>query len=143
MRISNHYIINRKGGIMSGGLRKEIFTEQIPAYHERSDFLKSLGRDDLSASHDYLVYKKLLLLYTEAKRDKSGEKKKFIEPLEKEIRTCADQMYRIFSCNISNPHQKMRMDLFLKHPKLYDIFMDLNDNFVLPIRQRNRGKNNK
>ena len=138
-----HYIINRKGGIMSGGLRKEIFTEQIPAYHERSDFLKSLGRDDLSASHDYLVYKKLLLLYTEAKRDKSGEKKKFLEPLEKEIRTCADQMYRIFSCNISNPHQKMRMDLFLKHPKLYDIFMDLNDNFVLPIRQRNRGKNNK
>ncbi len=138
-----HYIINRKGGTMSGGLRKEILTDQIPAYHERSQFLKSIGREDLSASHDYLVYKKLLLLYTEARRDKTGEKKQFMEPLATEIRTCADQMYRIYSCNIADPHQKMRMELFLKNPKLYDLFMDVNDNFVLPLRQRRRRKKGK
>ncbi len=134
-----HYIINRKGGIMSGGLRKEIFTNQIPAYHERSEFLRSIGRDDLSASHDYMVYKKLLLLYTEARRDKTGEKKKFMEPLAKEIMTCADQMYRIYSCDIADPHQKMRMELFLKNPKFYDIFMDLNEGIVLPLRQKLSG----
>ena len=138
-----HYIINRKGGIMSGGLRKEIFTNQIPAYHERSEFLRSIGRDDLSASHDYMVYKKLLLLYTEARRDKTGEKKKFMEPLAEELRTCADQMYRIFSCDIADPHQKMRMEMFLKNPKLYDLFMDLNEGIVLPLRQKLRGRKGK
>ncbi len=131
-----HYIINRKGGAMSGGLRKEIITEQIPSYHARSSLLESLGRKDLQASHDYLVYKKLLLLYTEARRDKTGEKKKFMEPLAREIRTCADQMYRVYTCDIADPHQKMRMELFLKNPKLYNWFMDINEGFVLPFRQR-------
>ncbi|MBE5842618.1 MAG: glycosyltransferase [Butyrivibrio sp.] len=134
-----HYIINRKGGAMSGGLRKEIITEQIPSYHTRSKLLEDLGRKDLQASHDYLVYKKLLLLYTEARRDKTGEKKKFMEPLAQEIRTCADQMYRIFTCDIADPHQKMRMELFLKNPKLYDMFMDLNEGIILPLRQRLSG----
>ncbi len=138
-----HYIINRKGGIMSTTLRQQIITEQIPSYHERSRFLEIIGRADLARSHDYLVYKKLLLLYTEARRDETGELKKYMEPLAREIRTCADQMYRIFSCDIANPHQKMRMELFLKHPKLYDMFMDVNDGFVLPLRQKIRGKNKK
>ncbi len=138
-----HYIINRKDGIMSGGLRKEIFTEQIPAYHERSDFLKKIGRKDLSAEHDYLVFKKLLVLYTEARRDKTGEKSKFMEPLEEEIRTCADQMYRVFSCDIADPHQKFRMELFLKNPKLYNLFTDFNEKFVLPLKLKNRGKSRK
>jgi hypothetical protein len=66
-----------------------------------------------------------------------------MEPLATEIRTCADQMYRIYSCNIADPHQKMRMELFLKNPKLYDLFMDVNDNFVLPLRQRRRRKKGK
>ena len=134
-----HYIINRKGGIMSGGLRKEIFTEQIPAYHERSRFLKSIGRDDLSAEHDYLVYKKLLVLYTEARRDKTGEKKQFLKPLEEEIRTCADQMYRIYSCDIADPHQKFRMELFLKNPMFYNWFTDFNEKYILPRKLRRRG----
>ncbi|WP_051209173.1 glycosyltransferase family 2 protein [Butyrivibrio sp. WCD3002] len=138
-----HYIINRKGGAMGAGLRKEILTEQIPSYHARSELLEEIGRRDLAASHDYMVYKKLLLLYTEARRDKTGEKKKFMEPLAEEIKTCANQMYRVFSCDIADPHQKMRMELFLKNPKFYDLFMDLNEGIVLPLRQKFSGGHKK
>ncbi len=133
-----HYIIGREGSIMAAGLREEILTEQIPSYREKDRFLKSIGRKDLADTHDYLVYKKLLILYTEAGRDRTGGKKKYRKPLGEEIRKLSGDLERISSSPIADPHQLMRMKLFLKSPWLYDRFTDINEGVILPARRRMR-----
>ena len=35
------------------------------------------------------------------------------------------------------------MELFLKNPKFYDLFMDLNEGVVLPLRQKFSGGHKK
>jgi len=131
-----HYIIDRKDSIMNQGACDGILTDQIPAYLKRDEYLKSIGRDDLVNTQDYLMYKKLLLLYTEARRDKSGNKKHIKEELEKRIRNCKDRIDEIYGCRIANPHERMRMDLFLWHPWAYNLFMDVNEGIILPLRRK-------
>ncbi len=133
-----HYIIDRKDSIMNQGACEGILTDQIPAYHARDEFLIEIGREDLVNTQDYLMYKKLLLLYTEARRDKTGSKKALMNELANEIETCRDRIYEVYSCRIANPHEKFRMKLFLWHPWAYNLFMDINEGIILPIRQRNR-----
>jgi hypothetical protein len=129
-----NYIIDRKGSIMNQGVNRGILTDQIPAYDAKEAFLSSIGREDLARTHRYLVCKKLLLLYTEARRSKDPEKQASLKALEKVIRTSVKDR-RIFSCRIADPHQKLRMDLFQISPLLYDAFMDVNDGLVMPLRQ--------
>ncbi len=133
-----HYIIDRKDSIMNQGACEGILTDQIPAYLARDEYLRSIGREDLVNTQDYLMYKKLLLLYTEARRDKTGKKSKIKEELASKIRTCKDRIDEIYSCDIANPHERMRMDLFLWHPWAYNLFMDINEKFILPLRQKHR-----
>ena len=137
-----HYIIGREGSIMAGGLREEILTEQIPSYREKDRYLRSIGRKDLEDIHDYLVYKKLLLLYTQARRDKTGEKKRFKKPLEKELKNLSRDLERISKTPVSDPHQLFRMKLFLINPWLFDRFTDINEGVILPARYRLRGRKN-
>ena len=43
-----NYIIDREGSIMNVKINSRTFTDQIPAYWERSSFLRELGRRDLA-----------------------------------------------------------------------------------------------
>ncbi len=132
------YVTDRQGSIMNQGMNKGIITDQIPAYLAKDAFLLSIGRKDLVNAHDYLVYKKLLLLYTEARRSKDEKKKKDLPELADFIRTGGERMEEIYSCRIADPHQKLRMKLFLIHPACYNVFMDINDGIILPLRRKLR-----
>lgn len=131
-----NYIIDRKDSIMNQGMNRGILTDQIPAYRAKDAYLQSIGRQDLVDTHDYLVYKKLLLLYTEARRSHSSLKKADMGELARVIRGAGERFTAIYSCRIADPHQKFRMQLFLKSPVLYDMFMDVNDGVIIPLRQR-------
>lgn len=138
-----NYTVDRKESIMNRGVTKAILTDQIPAYMDKDAYLESLGRKDLMYTHKYYTYKKLLLLYTEARRTaartkdaaKAEEQKNIMKQLSDVINGCRKDYDNIYSCRVCDKHQKLRMNLFLKSPVLYNIFMDLNDNIVLPIRQ--------
>lgn len=127
-----HYIIDRGGSIMNRGVNPRIITDQIPAYKEKSAFLRLIGRDDLADTHDYLVYKKLLALYTQTFRQRDGASLR--RQLRSEIETCRERMEQIYTCRIADPHQKLRMQLFLTHPALYNVFTAVNDNVIHRIR---------
>ena len=135
-----HYIINRRDSIMGTPLREEILTEQLPSYREKDAFLTGIGRQDLTDTHDYLVYKKLLLLYTQARRgtpDRSVSVYK--EPLMRELSQLPGDYARIAASPIADPHQLLRMRLYMRRPWLYDRFMDINDTLILPLRARLSG----
>lgn len=132
------YVVDRKDSIMNQGVRWEILTQQIPSYKERDRILISVGRQDLADIHDYMVYKKLLILYTLARRSKDREKKAKMCALGKEIKNSKERFDFIYSTPVSNPHQKLRTRLFLIHPLLFNIFTDINDTFILPYKNRQR-----
>jgi|GEM_PF-161347 len=134
------YVVDRKDSIMNTGVRWEILNHQIPSYKERGEILKKAGRDDLYYIHYYMVYKKLLLLYTQARRSKDFEKKEKMKALAKVIRNARDEFDSLYNCPIAKKGEELRMKLFLMNPFLYDVFMDLNDGIVIPMKQKIRNK---
>lgn len=131
-----NYVVDRSGSIMNQGVRWEILTQQIPSYMEKDEVLRQFGRPDLADIHDYMVYKKLLLLYTQARRSDDPERSSKMKALAKVIRQSADRFDVIYGTAVADPHQAMRMKLFLMSPCLYDLFMDVNDTFVIPWKQK-------
>ncbi len=78
--------------------------------------------EDLADTLDYLMYKKLLDYYSEAKLDKTGDKSKYLEDITKYIEKCRDSVDRIYSSSIADPKEKKRMQKFLDHRWTYDHF---------------------
>ncbi|MCI2048605.1 MAG: glycosyltransferase [Lachnospiraceae bacterium] len=135
-----NYIIDRKDSIMNRGVNSAILTEQLPAYEAKNRFLVSIGRTDLMYTHRYLEYKKLLVLCTEARRSGDPEKRAALPGLVAALRTAKDGFDRIYACPIADPHQKLRMRLFLWNPVLFYLFTDLNDGIVMPLRRALAGR---
>lgn len=134
-----NYIIDREGSIMNIRINSRTFTDQIPAYRERSSFLRSLGREDLADIHDYFVYKRLLLFYNQVKKSKLPEKKEYLQKITYVIHENREAYDRIYRCPVANPNEKRKMDLFLKSPRLYWCVMCINEAVILPIKMR-RGR---
>jgi len=135
-----NYIIDREGSIMNVKINSRTFTDQIPAYWERSSFLRALGRRDLADIHDYFVYKRLLLFYNQLKKSKAPDKKKYLKEITDIIYKNRDDYERIYRCRIANPNEKRKMELFLKSPRLYWCVMRINEAVVLPMKMRKKGR---
>lgn len=135
-----HYIVSRQGSIMGAGVSRRILDEQIPAYNERRKTLLDIGRNDLADIHDYQVLKKMLLLYTEARRSKIPEKRSCMPGIAAVINGAKKDEGRIYSCAIADPHEHLRFKLFTLHPFFYNLFMDVNEAVVLPFRQKLRAR---
>lgn len=133
-----NYIIDREGSIMNTQINPRTFTDQIPAYREKTRFLQELGRQDLADVHDYFFYKRLLLFYNQLKRSKLTDKKKYLQEIREIIYENKGNYDRVYQCSIANPNEKKKMDLFLKSPKLYWGVMVLNEAVILPLKTRNK-----
>lgn len=135
---------------MNTRVNPRTFSDQIPAYREKTEFLKNLGRQDLADTHDYFFYKRLLLFYNELKRtgfsDRS-EKKRYLDEITDVIYECVRKdggaYDRIYQCSAANPNEKKKMDLFLKSPRLYWCVMILNEAIILPYKRRRAKKEKK
>ena len=134
-----NYIIDRSDSIMNQGVKWDILTHQIPAYRKRNQVLEDAGYPELAYIHQYMVYKKLLLLYTQVRRSSDPEKKAKMNAISEVIKGVKDNYSKIYSCRIADPHQELRMKLFLKSPVLYNAFMAVNDTFIIPVKVKLRG----
>ena len=133
-----NYITDRSGSIMNQGVKWDILTQQIPAYKERNKVLEDATYPELAYIHQYMVYKKLLLLYTQVRRSKDPEKKAKMDALSEVIKGAKDNYDNIYNCRIADPHQELRMKLFLKSTVLYNAFMAVNDTFIIPLKVKFR-----
>lgn len=131
-----NYIIDREGSIMNVRINSRTFTDQIPAYRERSDFLRTLGREDLADIHDYFVSKRLLLFYNQVRKSRMPEKKLYLHKITNVINENRGAFDRIYRCPVANPNEKRKMDIFLKSPRLYWWVICLNEAVILPIKTR-------
>ena len=117
-----HYIIDRKEGLKTQEGFFCMFSEWIPSLMEARAYLSGLGRADLCYSQDYLMYKRLLDYYSQAKRDKSGDKSKYLPEIVSTIEKCKDYFEKIYESRIADPKEKKRMQKFLEHRWIYDHF---------------------
>ncbi|WP_408072107.1 glycosyltransferase family 2 protein [Butyrivibrio sp. JL13D10] len=117
-----HYIIDRKDSIGSQEGFFCIFSEWIPSCNSVKAFLKQIGMEELADTQDYLMYKRLLDYYVEAKNDKTGDKSKYLDDITAYIERCREDVDRIYGVGIADPKEKKRMLKFLDHRWTFDHF---------------------
>lgn len=131
-----NYIIDREGSTMNTQINPRTFTDHIPAYYEKTKFLKELGRQDLADIHDYFFYKRLLLFYSRLEKENIPEKDAFLKDLERIIRADKDRYKKVFGCPDADPRDYKKMKLFLKSPALYSLWIRLEERVVVPLKVR-------
>lgn len=136
-----NYVVNRSGSIMNQRINERIFTDQIPLYMEKRQFLQEIGREDLVQIHNLFFYKRLLLHYMELQKNKPENyevlSKKLIQLLKKE----KENIKKAYNSPTSNANEKKRMELFLKSPKLYKVIDQINESYLIPNKQVLRNQN--
>lgn len=132
----HNYICDRSTSIMNKGVNKRIFTDLIPNLYDRSEYLRSIGREDLALLQDYFLYKRLLLFYTQVVRSRDPDKKAHKAYLRQKLEEGKEHYEAVFSIPLANTNEYRKMKLFLTSPFLYRVAMRLNDTFLIPIKVR-------
>lgn len=129
-----NYIIDREGSIMNSQINPRTFTDQIPAYYEKTAFLKGLGRQDLAEIHDYFFYKRLLLFYDQLERSDRADREAYLNKIAEVIKKDRDHYAAAFGCPVADPRDGRRMQLFLKSPKRYSRRRRIEERIVIPLK---------
>ena len=134
-----NYIIDREGSIMNAQINSRTFTDQIPTYYEKTEFLKELGRQDLADIHDYFFYKRLLLFYNQLEKTNTPDKDRFLEQLTRIIRENSMRYETAFDCPVADPRDYKKMKLFLKSPARYSRRVRLEERVIIPVKAKIKG----
>ena len=126
-----NYIIDREGSIMNTQINPRTFTDQIPAYYEKTEFLKKIGREDLADIHDYFFYKRLLLFYNRLDLAADASYRERIVAI---VKRDADRMQRAFRCDLAAPKERRRAALFLKSRARYQRSVRWEEQVVIPLK---------
>lgn len=129
-----NYIIDREGSIMNTQINPRTFTDQIPAYYEKTKFLIKLGRQDLADIHDYFFYKRLLLFYDRLQKTNIPDRDKYLEQITQIIRDNREHYERAYSCAVADRRDYDKMKLFLKSPVRYVHRMRFEEQVVIPLK---------
>ena len=131
-----NYIIDREGSIMNMRINSHTFTDQIPAYYEKTAFLEKLGRQDLADIHDYFFYKRLLLFYDAAEQSQDKDRAGFLAELTRIIEKNKHRYEKAFTCSAADPRDYRKMKLFLKSPARYSRRRRWEERAVIPLKAK-------
>ena len=123
-----NYIFDRSDSIMNSKKVERLLTDQVPAYREKGEFLLAIGEKELFLTHQFFFYKRMLLHYKDAKEKKPEGYQSFLKDIRKII--CENPVWEAFDGKSKG--EWLRMKLFTISPALYDGFIYVNDNYILP-----------
>lgn len=129
-----NYIIDREGSIMNTQINPRTFTDQIPAYREKTKFLVDLGRQDLADIHDYFFYKRLLLFYNQLKERELPEGDKYLQKITDIIYENRKRIELVFTCPVADSRDRRKAKLFLKSPARYWRKVKWEQSVVIPCK---------
>ena len=129
-----NYIIDREESIMNCRINSRTFTDQIPAYYEKTELLRNLGREDLALTHDYFFYKRLLLFYWELSgmEDSGGYMMRLAEILGKD----RERAQEAFRTQMADQRDRKKLKLFYKSPAAYCRKMRWDEQVVIPCKAK-------
>ena len=129
-----NYIIDREGSYMNARINEHTLADQVPAYYEKTKFLKELGREDLADIHDYFFFKRLLLFYEGAYRMKTADGKRYMQEFARMIEDNKQHYERVYGCAVAVPRDYRKMKLFLRSPLFYIWQANLDERVVIPLK---------
>lgn len=124
---------------MNTQINSRTFTDQIPTYYEKTQFLKALGRQDLADIHDYFFYKRLLFFYSQLEKSDHPDKDRFLDQLTQIIRENRGNYARAYACPVADSRDYKKMKLFLKSPERYSRRIRLEERVIIPIKAKIKG----
>ena len=127
-----NYIIDREDSIMNCRINSRTFTDQIPAYYEKTKLLQNLGREDLALTHDYFFYKRLLVFYGNI--FEAGDSGDYLPKLEEILRRERKRAETAFQSPVADPKDRKRLKLFYRSPAAYCRKLRWNDRVVIPCK---------
>ena len=119
---------------MNTQINPRTFTDQIPAYYEKTVFLKEMGRQDLADIHDYFFYKRLLLFYDQLERSEREDKAQYLNKITQVIIENKERYDVAFRCSEADPRDYKKMKLFLKSPERYSRRMRMEERVIIPLK---------
>lgn len=125
-----NYIIDREGSIMNTQINSRTFTDQIPAYYEKTKFLQELGRQDLARVHDYFFYKRLLLFYAQTSH------RPYRLELENVLRRDKEKVRAAFCDPMVDSRDRRKAALFYRSPARYCSRIRWEERVVIPLKVR-------
>lgn len=130
-----NYVTDRSGSIMNAGINARIFTDQIPLYYEKRDYLQSIDREDLVNIHNFFFYKRLLLHYLELQKNKPKNYKSFSKQIVNIVKSEIPYIDAAYKTPISTRNEEMRMKIFRTSAKGYYYFSLINEKYIIPQKQ--------
>lgn len=127
-----NYIIDREESIMNCRINSRTFTDQIPAYYEKTQLLRDLGREDLALTHDYFFYKRLLLFYWELSKTEDGGG--YMMRLEEILGRDRKRAEEAFRSPVADPRDRRKLKLFYKSPAAYCRKLQWDEQVVIPCK---------
>lgn len=141
-----NYVINRPGSIMAQGMNPRMFTDLLPAYLEKEEYLKKMQDDSLVVLHQYHYLKKLIGWYRQIDSQKRtissnrySEWKQTIVDVFKEHKNSLNDVYK---CHLCSKNDRIKFQLFVKCPEIYCRIMNINDSTILKFRLMLRKRRN-
>ena len=119
---------------MNEQINSRTFTDQIPAYYEKTAFLRELGRQDLADVHNYFFYKRLLLFYEQLEESDHPHREEYMARLLQIIRQDKAFYAAAFGRPEADPRDRRRMKLFLRSPAWYSRRMRLEKRVIIPLK---------
>lgn len=127
-----NYIIDREDSIMNRRINSRTFTDQIPAYYEKTKLLQNLGREDLALIHDYFFYKRLLLFYGDIA--KVGDSEGYLSKLEEILRRDRKRAESSFAVSAADPRDRKNLKRFYHSPAAYCRKLQWDEQVVIPCK---------
>ena len=118
---------------MNRRINPRTFTDQIPAYHEKTAFLRKLGRGDLALTHDYFFYKRLLLFYGDLRREGTAE---YLQKLEAILRQEKERALAAFTVPVADARDIRKLRRFYRSPDAYYRRLCLDEHVVIPLKRQ-------
>ncbi|MDE7246681.1 MAG: hypothetical protein K2N43_02205, partial [Lachnospiraceae bacterium] len=127
-----NYIIDREDSIMNRRINSRTFTDQIPAYYEKTQLLQNLGREDLALTHDYFFYKRLLLFYWYI--FEAGDSEDYLSKLEEILKKDRTRAEISFRSPVADPRDRKKLKLFYRSPAAYCRKLRWDEQVVIPCK---------
>ena len=135
-----NYVCEREGSIMNAGMTEKFFTDWIPAYIEKENYLESLDNREPLCTHRYFFYKRLLSIYRDLFKKENKRVRKYKKQIESILRDRKNTFEEVYKLEIAAKTEKVKMQIFMIAPLLFRMFMAVNDAVILPLKLKRMEK---
>lgn len=126
------YTVDRGASIMNSKKIYNILTDQVEAYQEKGEFLKSIGEERLFRIHQYFYYKRMLLHYMDVQRQKPEGYRADLQRIRELVGK--DLRWEVYEGQPKGDY--VRMKLFSMSPAVFVAFTEVNEKYVIPWKQK-------